>query len=257
MKLGIGDRTALVAGSTSGLGLATARALAEEGAKVVVAGRRGELAATEAAKLPRAVGVRADLAQPDGPEQLVNTAADHFGPVDILVLNNGGPPPGLAAEMDDTDAQNALDQLFVNQKRLVDLVLPGMRQQGWGRVVAIGSSGVQQPLANLALSNVARSALAAYLKTLSREVAGDGVTVNMALPGRIDTDRVTALDRARADREGASMAEVQQQSQAAIPVGRYGTPDEFAAVVAFLCSAGAAYVTGEQLRCDGGLVGSF
>jgi 3-oxoacyl-[acyl-carrier protein] reductase len=140
---------------------------------------------------------------------------------------------------------------------LVAQVLPGMRERGWGRIVAIGSSGVQQPLENLALSNLGRASLAAYLKTLSREVAADGVTVNMVLPGRIDTDRVAALDRGRAEREGTDAANVRAQSEAAIPTRRYGRPEEFGAVVAFLCGAAASYVTGEQIRCDGGLVGSF
>jgi len=132
-----------------------------------------------------------------------------------------------------------------------------MRERGWGRVIAVGSSGVQQPIERLALSNVGRAALAGYLKTLAGEVAGDGVTVNMVLPGRIDTDRVSALDAATAERTGATVEQVRTRSESAIPAGRYGTPDEFAAVVLFLASNAASYVTGEQIRCDGGMVRAY
>lgn len=257
MDTGIDKRTALVAGSTSGLGLAVARALAAEGANVVLSGRRGDVARAEAARLPSAVGVEADLTRPEAAQALVAATRDAFGEVDILVLNAGGPPPGPAATVTADAARTAVETLLVRQIELVSQVLPGMRQRGWGRIVAIGSSGVQQPLSNLALSNLGRASLAAYLKTLSREVAADGVTVNMVLPGRIDTDRVAALDRAQSEREGADVTDVRARSQAAIPVGRYGRPEEFASVVTFLCGTPAAYVTGEQIRCDGGLVGSY
>jgi 3-oxoacyl-[acyl-carrier protein] reductase len=257
MDTGIDKRTAVVAGSTAGLGLAVARALAAEGANVVVSGRRGDVARAEAARLPSAVGVEVDLTEAGSATVLVRAARDAFGQVDILVLNAGGPPPGPAAGLTAEAARAAFETLLVRQIELVSEVLPGMRERGWGRIVAIGSSGVQQPLENLALSNLGRASLAAYLKTLSREVAADGVTVNMALPGRVDTDRVAALDRARAEREGRDVEDVRAQSRATIPIGRYGRPEEFAAVVTFLCGAPAAYVTGEQIRCDGGLVGCY
>jgi 3-oxoacyl-[acyl-carrier protein] reductase len=129
-----------------------------------------------------------------------------------------------------------------------------MRAAGWGRIVAIGSTGVQQPIDGLVASNVGRAALAGYLKTLATEVAPDGVTVNMVLPGRIATDRVSGVDAAAAEKTGLSIDEVVRRSQATIPVGRYGRPEEFGAVVAFLASPAASYVTGEQIRCDGGMV---
>ncbi len=132
-----------------------------------------------------------------------------------------------------------------------------MRERGWGRVLAVGSSGVQQPIANLARSNAARAALAGYLKTLAGEVGRDGVTVNMALPGRIDTDRVATLDEGAAKRRGSDAATVRRASEAAIPLGRYGTPEEFGDVAAFLCSERAAYVTGAQIRIDGGAIASL
>lgn len=257
MDTGLTGRSALVTASTSGLGLAIAQSLSAEGARVVVSGRRGEKARDEAARMGSALGLEVDLQDPDAAQALVHQATDAFGAPEILVLNAGGPPPGGASDLDRDSVLAATETLLVRQLELVSLVLPGMRERGWGRIVAVGSSGVQQPLANLALSNIARAGLAAYLKTLANEVASDGVTINMALPGRIDTERVGALDGARAERENLTLEDVRARSRASIPAGRYGTPEEFASVVTYLCSTGASYVTGEQVRCDGGLVGSY
>jgi 3-oxoacyl-[acyl-carrier protein] reductase len=254
MDTGLKGRTAVVPGASSGLGLAVARALAAEGANVVLGGRRGELVREEASKLPSAVGVEVDLTDPGAADALVGAAQDHFGPVDVLVLNGGGPPPGLAVDFTPEQLADAIALLVQPHQRLVRAVLPGMRGRGFGRIVAIGSSGVQAPLERLVASNAARAALAGYLKTLATEVAADGVTVNMVLPGRIATDRTTALDNATAERTGTTPDAARAKSEAAIPAGRYGTPDEFAAVVTFLASGAASYVTGEQIRCDGGLV---
>ncbi|GAA1186535.1 SDR family oxidoreductase [Pseudonocardia alaniniphila] len=254
MDTGLQGRTAIVPGSSSGLGLAVARSLAAEGANVVLVGRRGELVQKEAAALPSAVGVEADLADPGVPARLVAEAEQRFGPVDVLVLNGGGPPPGLAADFTPEQFATAVDLLVQPHLRLVAGVLPGMRERGFGRIVAVGSSGVQQPIDGLVASNAARAALAGYLKTLAGEVAADGVTVNMVLPGRIDTDRVAVLDRAVAERSGTTPDQQRARAEATIPAGRYGTPEEFAAVVTFLASAAASYVTGEQVRCDGGMI---
>jgi 3-oxoacyl-[acyl-carrier protein] reductase len=254
MDTGLKGRTAVVPGASSGLGLAVARALAAEGAHVVLGGRRGELVRAEAERLPSAVGVEVDLTDPGAAQALVGTAEERFGPVDVLVLNGGGPPPGPAQDFAPEQLTAAVELLVHPHQRLVAAVLPGMRERGFGRIVAIGSTGVQQPIDRLVASNAARAALAGYLKTLAAEVAADGVTVNMVLPGRIDTDRVGVLDRANAERSGSTPEQVRAQSEAAIPAGRYGRPEEFAAVVTFLTSAAASYVTGEQIRCDGGMV---
>ncbi|WP_017613182.1 SDR family oxidoreductase [Nocardiopsis salina] len=257
MDTGLKGKTALVLGSTSGIGLAIGRGLDAEGANVVLCGRRGDRARDEAARLRSGWGAEADLSAPDAPSRLITQVGERFGQIDVLVLNGGGPPPGAATAIDDEALGRALEQNLVQQRRLVDLALPGMRSNGWGRVIAVGSSGVQQPIPQLALSNIARAGLAAYLKSLTAVVASDGVTVNMVLPGRIDTDRVESLDASAAQRRGIAPEEARARSEAAIPSGRYGTPEEFAAVAVFLASTSASYVTGEQVRCDGGLVGSY
>jgi 3-oxoacyl-[acyl-carrier protein] reductase len=256
MDLGLTGRRALVLGSTGGLGLAVATALANEGARAVLCGRRGERARELAAGLPGAAGLAVDLTR-DGVDGLVADAEAAIGPLDVVVLNSGGPPPGGAVDLSTDAVRAAVETLLLRQIELVAAVLPGMRSRGWGRILAIGSSGVQAPLPGLVLSNIGRAGLAGYLKTLASEVAANGVTVNMLLPGRFDTDRSTAIDGGRAEREGMSLEEVRDESQRSIPVGRYGDPAEFGAVAAFLCSGPASYLTGEQVRCDGGYVASY
>jgi len=257
MDLGLAGRTALVAASTGGIGEAVARALAAEGARTVVCGRRGERAKQIAAELPEAVGIEVDLLDEDGPGRLLDATAAAFGRPDVLVLNGPGPRPALAADIALADVDTALDTLLRQQIRLVAGALPAMRERGWGRILAVGSTGIAAPLANLALSNLGRAALAGYLKTLAAEVAADGVTVNLLLPGRIETDRTAALDAANAARLGRSLAETTQASIDSIPARRYGRPAEFAAAAAFLCGAPASYITGTALRCDGGVVRSL
>jgi 3-oxoacyl-[acyl-carrier protein] reductase len=198
--------------------------------------------------------VAADLTDPAAPAAIGEAARARFGPVDILVLNGGGPPPGDAVDVTSGEVTAATDLLVRPYVELVRLLLPGMRERGWGRVVAVTSSSVVQPIEGLASSNIGRAALTGYLKTLAAEVAADGVTVNLVLPGRIDTDRVAAVDRARAGRTGGTPEAVRAAAEGAIPAGRYGTPEECAAVVAFAASEPASYVTGTQLRCDGGMI---
>lgn len=257
MDLGIAGRTALVLGSTGGLGHAVAQRLADEGVNVVVTGRRGERARDIASQWPGSVGLEVDLTDHDAVDGLVARVRDSVGSVDILVLNSPGPPPAPATDLNEAQIATAIHTLLLRQVELVRAVLPGMRAQEWGRIVGIGSSGIQSPLPNLALSNTGRAALAAYLKTLAAETAADGVTVNMVLPGRIATDRVASLDQAAADRQGISSDEAARRSAATIPAGRYGAPEEFADAAVFLASQRAGYITGVQLRVDGGLVRGF
>ena len=224
MDLGLTGKIALVLGSTAGLGRASAEALAAEGASVVVVGRRRELVDELASSLPSAAGVVADLTEPDAPQRIAAAAREAFGRVDVLVLNGGGPPPGTADQFDVEAAQAAVDLLLKQHVALVTELLPAMREAGWGRIVAVGSSGVQQPIPTLTASNVGRAALAAYLKTLAGAVAKDGVTVNMVLPGRIDTDRVAQLDRAAAESTGTTPGEARGSSEARSPAGGDGPP---------------------------------
>ncbi|MDQ0028402.1 SDR family oxidoreductase [Arthrobacter bambusae] len=261
MDFGINGKSAFVAASTGGLGLAVARGLAAEGVRVAITGRRGELAEKIAAELQAdghsAVAVEADLSTPEGVAAAVERAVDLLGPIDILVLNGPGPKPGAAASLGADDIAAAFELLVKPHHALVSKILPGMRERRWGRILAIGSSGIVAPLPNLAVSNTGRAALAGYLKTLAAEVALDAVTVNMLLPGRIATDRVAELDRAAAKRRGTTPEEIQLESRKTIPARRYGEPEEFGAAGAFLCSAPASYITGVALRCDGGLIRSL
>lgn len=257
MDLGLSGRSALVCASTGGLGEAVARVLAAEGANMVICGRRGDRAREIAASLPRAVGVGVNMLDEDGPGVLFRAAVAAFGTPDVLVLNGPGPAPAAAADIGADDVDLALQVLVRQHIRLVSLVLPAMRVNGWGRILAVGSSGVTAPLPDLALSNLGRAALAAYLKTLAAEVAADGVTVNLLLPGRITTDRLAGVDAANAVRSRRTVSEVERSSTATIPAGRYGEPVEFASAAAFLCSVQASYITGTALRCDGGLVRSL
>jgi 3-oxoacyl-[acyl-carrier protein] reductase len=257
MELGLQGKVAFVVGSTSGLGLGIAEALSREGASVAIAGRRGDLAHAHAAKMPCAVGVELDLTDVASRTAAIDHVVSVLGPIDVLVLNSGGPPAGQASLLRPDEMMSTIDTLLMAQIDLVQAVLPKMRAQGWGRILGIGSRGVEQPIPNLAQSNIARSALAAYLKTLAAEVAQDGVTVNMILPGRIASDRALSLDAGQAKREGTTVDDVRERSQKSIPAGRYGTAEEFGSVAAFLSSVKASYVTGGQIRVDGGLISSM
>lgn len=270
MDLGIAGKTALVAASTGGLGLAVARTLAAEGVRVAIIGRRRDRAKEIVAELHGvhghsayastgfdAVAIEADLTTPEGIASAVEQTVADLGPIDILVLNGPGPKPGAAATLSSEDMAAAFDLLVKPHHALISHVLPGMRERRWGRILAVGSSGVAAPLPNLALSNTGRAALAGYLKTLAAEVALDAVTVNLLLPGRIATDRVAELDQAAAKRRGTTLEEIQLESRKTIPARRYGEPEEFGAAAAFLCSAPASYITGVALRCDGGLIRSL
>lgn len=258
MDLGISGRSALVCASTSGLGNAIATQLAGEGVRVVINGRSNERVDAAVAAIQNAggdaVGIAADLTEAGAARELVARARAGVGDIDILVLNSGGPAPAPAQAVDDAGISAAVDLLLRPQIEVIRQLLPGMRERNWGRILAIGSSGIQAPLPDLALSNLGRGALAGYLKTLAAEVAADGVNVNLILPGRIDTDRVKSLDAQTAERLGRSADEVRADVVSTIPAARYGDPEEFGAAGAYLCSAQACYITGVALRVDGGAV---
>jgi 3-oxoacyl-[acyl-carrier protein] reductase len=259
MDLGIRGRRALVGGASSGLGRAVAERLAAEGCDLAISARRAGLLAEIAAELSarhgiRAVALPADLSDGAAPAALAAAALEALGGVDILVLNAGGPPPSDPTRTDAAGWTAAFQLLATSPIELATALLPGMRERGWGRVVAIGSYAIRQPIEELVYSNAGRSALVAWLKTVARVVAADGVTVNGALPGRHATPRIEQLDRATAERTGRTVEDVRAAHLASIPAGRYGQPDEFAAYVAWLCSEPAAYQTGTFTSIDGGIV---
>jgi 3-oxoacyl-[acyl-carrier protein] reductase len=254
LDLGLKGKNAVVMGSTRGMGCGIARALAREGARVAVCGRKHEDAAGVAATLDDAKGYALDLSDAKSADALVGAVAGDFGTVDIVVCNGGGPPPGDVASVG-LDVWTAQFQtMFVNQLRIVNAFLPGMRERGWGRILVVSSSGIQQPIPNLGISNALRAAQLGWAKTLSSEVAKDGVTVNTVVPGRIHTERVEQIDAAAADKQGKPIADIVRASQAQIPAGRYGTVEEFADTAVYLLSANASYVTGGVIRVDGGYI---
>jgi 3-oxoacyl-[acyl-carrier protein] reductase len=256
MELGLGGKVALVTGATSGLGLASAKALAAEGVKVVLCGRRGDLAEQEAAALPDATGLAADITDPDAPARLVDATLERHGRLDILVGSTGGPTPGTALDTPADAYDDALALLVKPMVRLAHLVVPHMREAGAGRIVFVTSTVVREPVPVLVLSDSVRMAVHGFAKTLAKQVAADGITVNCVMPGRIATDRVASLDRAAADASGRTIDDVRAAAARSIPAGRYGDPSEFGAVVAFLCSAQAAYVSGASIPVDGAALAS-
>jgi 3-oxoacyl-[acyl-carrier protein] reductase len=261
VDLGIAGKTALVFGAAGGLGGGIARALAAEGARIVVADINEDALAQTVADI-RAAGATAlplqwDLSNLSIIDRQIKAIEDEFGGVDILVNNTGGPPPTPAAGQSVDLWSKSFESMVLSVIAITDRVLPGMRERKWGRVITSTSSGVVAPIPGLGISNALRMSLVGWSKTLAREVGRDGITTNIVLPGRIATPRITFLDEQKAKREGRSVAEVSAESVASIPVGRYGDPREYAAVVTFLASAQAAYVTGSVIRVDGGLIASI
>lgn len=261
MDLGITGRTALVLGASGGLGSAIAVRLAQEGAQVAVAGRSTDgLAATVSrteAEGGKALPVVWDLGDLERVDAVVSEVEHALGPVDILVNNTGGPPPTPVAGQDTDTWRTSFEQMILSVIALTDRVIPGMRERHWGRVLTSTSSGALTPIPNLGLSNTLRASLHAWSKTLADEVGKDGITSNVIVPGRIATDRTRFLDEKRAGRENRSIEEVARDSAATMALGRYGRPDEYGDVAAFLCSERASYITGSVIRVDGGLIRSI
>lgn len=258
MSSDLEGRAALVTGASSGMGFAAARALARRGAKVAIASRGGEkLERARSTLAGEGHAVRAyecDVRYAESLRDCVTRAADELGAIDILVANGGGPPSKPAAALEDSDFEAALPLVFLFVPRLCRLVLPGMRGRAWGRIVAINSVSARQPIPNLALSNIFRPAVVGYLKTLSQEVAADGVTVNAVLPGHTLTERQADLAQAASERTGKSREEIVAAWIGDTPIGRMGQPEEIGEVIAFLCSPAASYLTGQAITVDGGYV---
>jgi len=261
MNLGIEGKSALVLAAGGGLGRAIATTLAQEGARVAVTDIDAEALRETVSQIEQrggqALGVPADMSKADELLSVVSQTRDRYGPVDILINNSGGPPPSPVSGIAPETWRTYFESMVLSLLTVTDLVLPDMRTRKWGRIVTSTSSGVIAPIPNLGLSNALRSTLLGWSKTLAREVAADNVTVNVVLPGRVATQRIRQLDEARAKRENTAVDRVVADSVSTIPVGRYGDPQEYADVVAFLASARASYVTGSVIRVDGGMLANI
>lgn len=262
MNLGIANKVALVAAASRGLGKAAALALAQEGCAVAIAARRVADLEQAAGEIRTATGARvlaapADVASADDCEALMARVRAELGPVEILVNNAGGPRPGVFSDMSDADWLAAVELNLLSAVRLTRLALPEMRARHWGRIINITSLSVKQPIPDLILSNAVRAAVVGMAKTLSLEVAAEGITVNNVCPGHTLTDRVRHLNAARAAAEGRTVDEIMAESLAAIPMRRLGKPEELAALIAFLASQQAAYITGTTIQVDGGAIQSL
>jgi 3-oxoacyl-[acyl-carrier protein] reductase len=253
MDLGIEGRRAIVCASSRGLGKACAAALAREGCEVTLNGRDEAALELAAAEIEAATGRRpavvgADLCAEAGRSALIAACPEP----DILVNNNGGPAPGRMADWDHAAWLAAVEANMLSPILMIQAVIPGMRARRFGRIVNITSAMVKSPKAPMGLSTAARAGLTAFAKAVSREAAADNVTVNNLLPERIDTDRLKSLTEGLARRRGVSFEAARAEMMAPIPAGRFGTPAEFADACAFLCSAQAGYICGQNLQVDGG-----
>lgn len=253
MDLGIRGKRALVCASSKGLGLGCATALAEAGVDLVMNARGAEALETAAGTIRarcqvRVTAVAADITTEAGRAAVLKAAGD----IDILVTNAGGPPPGLWSDWSRDDFIRAIDANMLTPIALMQAALPGMMARGWGRVVNITSQSVKAPIAQLGLSNSARAGLTGFVAGTARQVAGKGVTINNLLPGIHATDRAISLDSGVMQAQGISMDEAIRRRAATIPAGRYGTPAEFGAMCAFLCSDHAGFIVGQNILLDGG-----
>ena len=257
MDLGIRHRAAIVTAASSGLGKATALELAAEGAHVVINARKVEDLDQAAADIETATGAKVlalagDVTREEDVRRLVSETVDRFGSLDILVANAGGPPAGFFNDFSANHYRDALELNLISTINMCREAVPQMRKQAWGRIVAITSIAAKQPVENLILSNTARAGVLGFMKSLSQQVAEDGVTVNTVCPGYHLTERLKSLSSSIAAKEGVSVEEVYSRWAGSTPIKRIGDPKEFAALVAFLCSARASYITGTAIQVDGG-----
>ena len=262
MELGLRDRVALVGGSSRGLGFAVARELAVEGCRVIVCARDAAAVEDARARIAHetsadAAGIAADLSVPADVERVVALANERFGAIDVLVTNTGGPPPGPFESHTAAAWQAAITQLLESVVNLTRLVVPGMKQRGWGRIVNITSIAVKQPVEGLILSNSIRAAVTGFGRTLANELAPLGITVNNVMPGYTRTERLVHLAEHNARQHGTDVAQEYAAWEREIPMRRLGEPNEFAALVAFLASERASFITGTSIAVDGGWIRSL
>nr|PZN72317.1 MAG: 3-oxoacyl-ACP reductase [Bacillota bacterium] len=248
--------------ASKGLGFASAMALAREGCDLAICSRSEEAIAAAAERIRRETGrkvlaLAADVTRKEDLDRFIDAALREYGRVDVVVSNTGGPPPGGFLDFDDAAWEAAFHSLLMPAIRLTRAALPSMRERGFGRLIYITSAGVKEPIPNLILSNALRAALTNMMKTLAREVAAYGITANTVAPGRIHTERVDFLDQSAAARSGRTVEEVRREQESRIPAGRYGRPEEFGQVVAFLASEQAGYITGSAIHVDGGMTVSL
>jgi len=260
VDLGLKGRTALVMGASQGLGQATAMQLAEEGAHVILVARREDALKIVQQQIQDSGGSAqiacCDLFDLSSRQALCQLIRD-LPRLDVLVANSGGPAPGMAPGIASEVWTKEFDAMVLGLIEIIDTAVEPMKSAKFGRILVIGSSGIVTPIPKLAVSNTLRSAVAGYIKTLSEQMAPFGVTCNMVLPGRIDTPRTKAIDAGGAKAESVDVDEIRARSWAGIPMGRYGTPEEFASMVVFLASVRASYITGIQARVDGGAMKSI
>lgn len=255
MMYGLEGKRALVLCGTRGIGLGVARCLAGYGSSVTVSGTDERQAAETARGLPgnRNSSFACDFAEP----AVVGDKVAETGPYDIILLNSPGSAPGTVDQLSAAQLQQSIDVMLLSMQSAVAAVLPAMKRNRWGRLIAITSSSLATPISGLAASSVARAAVQAYLKLLAESVGPYGITVNHVIPGKIDTDRLRSVEEASARRLGTDVESVQAATREAIPLGRYGTPQDVGELVSFLASDQAAYITGTGIRCDGGYVKSI
>jgi 3-oxoacyl-[acyl-carrier protein] reductase len=256
MELGLKGKRAIVMAASRGLGYASALGLAREGCRLIVCSRDQARIDAAAAAIKKETGadvqaLEADVSSASEAKRLVDAAVSAYGGLEIVVHNAGGPPAGETLQMSEDQWQKAFEQNMLSFTRIVGAAAPEMRKAGYGRVITIASSSIKQPIPNLALSNALRAGVWGIAKTLSRELAPQGILVNVIAPGRIDTERIAELDQVNAQKSGKSIEDVRKASIGGIPLGRLGRPEELANLVVFLASEAGSYVTGQAITVDG------